>query len=140
MSDDVDMILRRKMLELQRRLLSSKGGKEEGCGNEIVHADSSLFDDILHRCRIVLADFWAGWCAPCRIIEPIIEEIAEKYMPRIAVIKVNVDENPLLAAAYSVMSIPTIVLFYRGREARRFVGFSPGFQAAIEREIQRLLN
>ena len=70
----------------------------------------------------VLVDFWASWCGPCRMIAPYVEKIAKEYDGRIAVAKVNIDEEPDLAAAYQVMSIPTLMVFKNGVKADRLVG------------------
>jgi len=94
----------------------------------------------LSQCRVTLTDFWAPWCGPCRMIEPVVEGIAEEFGERIAVLKVNVDENPDLAAAYQVMSIPTLILFRGKEEHRRFVGFSPLLEHQLRSEIRRLLR
>ena len=70
----------------------------------------------------VLLDFWAGWCMPCRMVAPIIEELAEKYKESVTVAKVDVDKENALAARYNVMSIPTVLVFNDGIEVKRFVG------------------
>ena len=73
----------------------------------------------------VLVDFWAVWCGPCRMIAPVVEEIAADYEGRMKVGKLNVDENNDLAARYGVMSIPTLILFKNGQPVERIVGFMP---------------
>lgn len=82
----------------------------------------------------VLLDFWATWCGPCKMLAPIIEQIAEKYEGKAKVGKVNVDEQPELAAAFDVSSIPTVVVMKNGKIANLSVGYRP-----IE-EIEALLN
>jgi thioredoxin 1 len=82
---------------------------------------SSSFDETISS-GSVLVDFWAGWCMPCRMVAPVIEELAEKYKGSVTVAKVNIDEESGLAARYNVMSIPTVILFKDGVEAKRFVG------------------
>ncbi|MBR4282851.1 MAG: thioredoxin [Clostridia bacterium] len=77
---------------------------------------------ILENEKPALVDFWAPWCGPCRMVGPIIDELAEELEGDVIVGKVNVDEQPDLAAAYGVMSIPTIILFKDGDEADRVIG------------------
>ena len=79
------------------------------------------FDAAISKGR-ALVDFWAGWCMPCRMVAPIIEELAEKYKESVTVAKVDVDKENALAARYNVMSIPTVLVFNDGIEVKRFVG------------------
>lgn len=73
----------------------------------------------------VIVDFWASWCGPCRMMAPVIEELAQDYAGRMLVGKVNVDENRQTAASFGITSIPTLVLFKDGKEVTRFMGFRP---------------
>ncbi|HMY85786.1 MAG TPA: thioredoxin, partial [Microthrixaceae bacterium] len=70
----------------------------------------------------VLVDFWAEWCGPCKMVAPILEEIATEQAGKVRVAKVNVDENPGLATKFNVMSIPTMIVFKDGQEAQRLIG------------------
>ena len=79
------------------------------------------FDEAISSGR-ALVDFWAGWCMPCRMVAPIIDDLAEKYKGSVTVAKVDVDEENALAARFGVMSIPTVILFDNGVEVKRFVG------------------
>ncbi|NAZ25783.1 MAG: thioredoxin, partial [Thermofilum sp.] len=104
-----------------------KGGatkREVTCPYD-ANGNSITFHENLAKCKLAIADFWAEWCAPCRLIEPIFESLAEKYKGKVAFLRVNVDENPDLAAEYQVMSIPTLIVFSRGKEFTRFIGYSP---------------
>lgn len=82
----------------------------------------------------VLIDFWAAWCSPCRMIAPIVEELAGEYDGQLRVGKLNVDENPQVAAQYGVMSIPTLLLFKNGAPVERIVGFMP------KKELKRRID
>lgn len=73
----------------------------------------------------VLVDFWASWCGPCKMLSPIISEIAEEYAETVKVCKVNVDEEPVLAAKFGISSIPTLILFKNGQPANVSVGYRP---------------
>ncbi|HXL03569.1 MAG: thioredoxin [Firmicutes bacterium] len=99
-------------------------------GGVIVVKDGTFKDEVLDANEPVLVDFWAEWCGPCRMMAPVVEQIAEDYSGRMKVAKLNVDENPESAAAYGVMSIPTLILFKNGEAVERFVGFRPKHELA----------
>ena len=80
------------------------------------------FGEIVKSEKPVLVDFWASWCGPCRMVSPIIDQIAEEYADKISVGKVNVDDEGALAAEFAVVSIPTVVLFKDGKEVSKLVG------------------
>lgn len=79
--------------------------------------------DVLKSEKAVLVDFWAPWCSPCRMVAPIVEELADEYVGRIAIGKLNVDENGPIASQYGVMSIPTLGIFKGGKMVDKIVGF-----------------
>ena len=85
-------------------------------------ADNSFAREVLQANRPVLVDFWAEWCAPCRMLTPTIEAIAEEHSSVISVVKLNVDDNPATAATYGIKGIPTLILFAEGKEVERIVG------------------
>lgn len=92
---------------------------------EITITDQNFENEVLHSEKPVLLDFWATWCGPCRMLSPIISEIAEKYAGKIKVGKVNVDEQPALANAFQVASIPMIVIMKNGKAVNSAVGYRP---------------
>ena len=83
----------------------------------------SNFDETI-KSGVVLVDFWATWCGPCKMLAPTIEELAEDYEGRAAVCKVDVDENPSLAMRFKVMSIPTVFIFKDGEPVKKIIGLS----------------
>lgn len=85
--------------------------------------DSSFDQDVVQASVPTLVDFWATWCAPCRMIAPVLEEIAAENDGKLAVAKVDVDNNPGIAANYGIQSIPTLILFKNGQPVERLVGF-----------------
>lgn len=91
----------------------------------VLHLNDEGFHKLLDAGGTMLVDFWAGWCGPCKMLGPVIEELAVQYDGVVTVAKVDVDENQSLAMKYGVMNIPTVVLFQRGNEVDRLVGVLP---------------
>ena len=92
-------------------------------GNQIIHVtDGSFEQQVLSSSRPVMVDYWAEWCGPCRMIAPILEEIAGEYADKITVAKINIDENQSIAARYAVRGIPTLMIFKDGAVAGTKVG------------------
>ena len=93
---------------------------------EAIHLTEKTFDEaLLANEGLVMVDFWAEWCGPCRAIAPVLEELAAASEGRVTLMKVNVDENPGLAARYGIRSIPTILFFKEGAIVDRVLGAAP---------------
>ena len=100
--------------------------------------EESFASEVLGADRPVLVDFWAEWCGPCRMVSPIVEELAGEFGERLKVLKLNVDQNPQIAATYGIMSIPTLAVFEQGRLKDRIVGYKPKNQ--LRAELERSLS
>lgn len=106
--------------------------------NVMTVTDSSFQADVLEAEQPVLVDFWAEWCGPCRMVAPVVEEIAGENVGRFKVAKVDVDKNPDTPRQYGVMGIPTLILFKEGKAAERIVGFMP--KAQLWKRLERHLS
>jgi thioredoxin 1 len=94
--------------------------------DKIVHTNDENFEaDVLNSDKVVLLDFWAEWCAPCKMIAPLLDEAADQYEDKLKVAKINIDENPNTPAKYQIRSIPTLMLFKDGSVLAQKLGAMP---------------
>jgi thioredoxin 1 len=101
-------------------------------------SDSSFEKEVLGAAKPVLVDFWAEWCAPCRMLAPTVAAVAEHYGETANVVKLNVDDNPSTAQRYGIKGIPTLILFREGKEVERVVGATS--KESINRMIEKYVT
>jgi len=102
--------------------------------NVVEFTDTNFQSDVLNSAQPVLVDFWAPWCGPCRMIAPLVEELASEYAGSVKVGKINIDDSPQMAQKFSVNSIPTLMVFKGGQPVETFVGVQP------KNRLQRALD
>ena len=106
--------------------------------SHVTISDSTFEDEVLKAEGLVIVDFWAEWCMPCRMLGPIIEELASEYEGKVKVAKLNVDENQQIAGQYQVTGIPTVIFFKNGEIVDRYVGVQP--KGVYENAIKNVIG
>ncbi|OGG12462.1 thioredoxin [Candidatus Gottesmanbacteria bacterium RIFCSPHIGHO2_01_FULL_46_14] len=105
---------------------------------DFVVTDQNFNSEVLNASQPVLVDFWAVWCGPCRMQDPIVSEVAQELTGKVKVGKLNVDENPTISQKYMVMSIPTLMIFKNGTIVKQFIGVQS--KQTILGELNKLIN
>ncbi|WP_327094818.1 thioredoxin [Nocardia vinacea] len=105
--------------------------------NTVTVTDASFADDVLLSEKPVLVDFWADWCGPCKMVAPVLEEIAGAHADKLTVAKLDVDANPGVARDYQILSLPTMMLFSGGKPVKQIVGAKG--KAALLRELDGII-
>ena len=135
--DELEAIKHKKLAELQKEAATK--AMMSSITEPIGLTDSNFANEI-SKYPIMLVDFWAPWCGPCRMVSPIIEQLSREYSGKIAFGKVNVDENQRIAASFGIQSIPTLMIFRNGKAVDVMVGALPKAQLEMKLKQQILSN
>lgn len=133
--DELEAIKHKKLAELQKEAATK--AMMSSITEPIVLTDSNFASEVT-KYPIMLVDFWAPWCGPCRMVSPIIEQLSREYSGRVAFGKVNVDENQRIAASFGIQSIPTLMIFKGSKAVDVIVGAMP--KAQIEMKLKQQLS
>ena len=101
--------------------------------------DADFESQVLNADRVVLVDFWANWCAPCRMIAPVVEDLATELGDRIKFVKMDIDANPDVPSRLGIMSIPTLIIFKDGQATERTVGYRSNLKLDLKTKLEALL-
>src|SRR2546425_4303462 len=130
---ELQSIKEKKLVEMMRRTRAQLQSAEKYDGKPIILSDATFSSEI-SKYPLMVVDFWAAWCGPCRTVAPIIEQLAKEYAGRVAFGKLNVDENPLTSGEFEVQSVPTLLIFRNGEAVDGIVWAVPKYQ--IETRIK----
>ena len=134
---EIQRIKEKKLVEMMQKARTQLETAAKNDGRPILLSDASFSSEI-SKYPLMVVDFWAAWCGPCRMVAPIIEQLAKEYAGRVAFGKLNVDENPLTSGEFEVQSIPTLLIFRNGEAVDGIVGAVPKYQ--IESKIKAHLS
>ena len=135
--DELEAIKHKKLAELQKEAATK--AMMSSITEPIVLTDSNFASEVT-KYPIMLVDFWAPWCGPCRMVSPIIEQLSREYSGKVAFGKVNVDENQRIAASFGIQSIPTLMIFKGSKAVDIIVGAMPKAQIEMKLKQQLLSN
>jgi len=133
MDNELEEIKKRKLEQLKKQYMN-RGKKMENMPNTPVKITDADFDEAVKKYDTIVVDCWAPWCGPCRMVGPVIEELANEMQGKIVFGKLNVDENPATSAKHQIMSIPTMLIFKNGNLVDRLIGALP------KEELQKKLE
>src|SRR6266496_3702046 len=134
---EIQAIRERKLVEMMQRARTQLETAAKNDGKPILLSDASFSSEI-SKYPLMVVDFWAAWCGPCRMVAPIVEQLAKEYSGRVAFGKLNVDENPLTSGEFQVQSIPTLLIFRDGQPVDGIIGAVPKYQ--IESKLKAQLG
>jgi len=122
--EELERIKQKKLSQLLKKAAEPEK-KKMPASNEPIEVSDATFEDMIQNHPLMVVDCWASWCGPCRMVAPLIEEMARDYAGKIVFGKLNVDENRKVATQYQIMSIPTLLVFKNGKLIDRIVGAMP---------------
>lgn len=132
---ELEEIKRRKLEQMKEQYLKGEKNMIEDLPNSPLKITDADIDNAINRYHTVVIDCWAPWCGPCRMVEPIIEELAKELQGKIVFGKLNIDENPGTSTKHQIMSIPTLLVFKNGNLVDRLVGAYPKEELKKKLEI-----
>ena len=135
--DELDAIKHKKLAELQKEAATK--AMMSSITEPLVLTDSNFASEVI-KYPIMLVDFWAPWCGPCRMVSPIVEQLSREYSGRVAFGKVNVDENQRIATSFGIQSIPTLMIFKGSKAVDIIIGAMPKAQIEMKLKQQLLSN
>ena len=141
MDDELEEIRMRKRHKLLERILHKEKSQEAPASTATdmpdhpIQLDDAVFDSAVSKYPMVVVDCWAPWCAPCRMVAPVVEQLAKKYKGKIVFGKLNVDYNQQTAMRYQIMSIPSLLVFKNGRHVDTIIGAMPA--RMLEQRLSR---
>ena len=134
MDKELEEIKKRKMEQLKKQYLNGGKNMNENIPDTPVKVTDADFDETVKKYDTVVIDCWAPWCGPCRMVGPVIEELAHEMHGKVVFGKLNVDENPMISTRHQIMSIPTLLVFKNGNLVDRLIGAMP------KEELKKRLN
>ena len=133
---EIERLKERKMREMEEEIKATKVGSEEGKGiiDHPLTMDDNSFVKMVQKYPLIVVDCWAPWCGPCRMVAPIMDELAKEYAGKVVFGKLNVDENPKIASEFAIMAIPTLFIFKNGEPVDVIQGAlpKPYFEAKLK--------
>jgi thioredoxin 1 len=133
--DELQRIREQKLKEMEDRIMQKD---RAGVPAKVVPVDQAGWNELIRKNRFVVVDFWAEWCGPCRMVGPVIEDLAREFSGKVAFAKCNTDQNQKLAVNFGISAIPTILLFAHGQMVDRIIGAYP--RDAIKGRISRVFG
>ena len=125
MDQELEEIKKRKFEQLKKQYIKGENNMDNELPNSTIQITDADFDTSVNKYGTLVVDCWAPWCGPCRMVGPVIEELAKDYQGKIVFGKLNVDENRMISAKYQIMSIPTLLIFKNGKLVDKIIGALP---------------